>query len=511
MDQKGKDSAAGLKSFGAGLRRYPERLIRALVGLSPPCGGEVYLAGGTVRDWLLDRPVADLDLVVRSGAGDCCRLLRAALGGGTLVPLGGRKDDVARLVWKGLILDISGFREGAQGIDEDLMLRDFTVNAMAVRLADLVDPVDLANPGAEGVLIDPLGGLDDLRQGRLQVCGRAFLDDPLRLLRGYRLRALLGFTFTGDTQAALAACGHLITRAAAERIGHELDLIMESERAHPAFKDMAESGILWHIIPELQPGCGLKQPGFHHLDVFQHGLQALACMEEILRQPGRYFAGMEQELSGSLAVLGKKKKLKWSALLHDVGKPFTQGEHTRDQGRITFYNHDRIGKDILLTIGRRLRWSNEMSAEVGMLVEMHMHPFHLCNVRRTAPISSRACLKIWKKAGDDLAGLFLLAMADSLACQGEQKPAGMEEELAELYRQVQQTIDMAVKPVAMGPRLVTGDDLKERFHLSPGPVFAAILEALETVRVEGQVQSREEALAWVGRFIEQEVTGTDRG
>lgn len=503
MDGKRKDPADELKSFRGRLRQYPERLIKALLEFSPPCGGPVHLAGGTVRDWLSGRVAADLDLVVRSGAEDCSRLLRSALGGGTLVQLGEREDDVARLVWKGLTVDFTGFRGDAQGIEDDLRLRDFTINAMAVRLADLTDTE------GEIVLIDPLGGLDDLREGRLQVCGHAFADDPLRLLRGYRLRALLNLSFSNDTMAALKACGHLITKAAAERIGHELDLIMESDQAQEAFKDMAESAILWHILPELQAGAGLQQPGFHHLDVFQHSLAALACMEEILRHPGRYFPDMERILSGYIALRGKKKKLKWAALLHDIGKPFAKGEHSRQRGRVTFYNHDLIGKNILLTLARRLRWSNEMSGEAGMLVELHMHPFHLCNVRRTSAVSRRACLKIWKKAGDDLPGLFLLAMADSLACQGEQKPEGMEEELAALYRELQQTIDSVVKPVTSGARLITGNDLKERFNLSPGPAFATILAALELARVEGHVRSREEALDWVGRFVQQELTGKD--
>ena len=144
-----------------------------------------------------------------------------------------------------------------------------------------------------------------------------------------------------------------------------------------------------------------------------------------------------------------------------------------------------------------------------MFYQLHMHPFHLCNVRRTSAVSRRACLKIWKKAGDDLPGLFLLAMADSLACQGEQKPEGMEEELAALYRELQQTIDSVVKPVTSGPRLITGNDLQERFNLSPGPAFATILAALELARVEGHVRSREEALDWVGRFVQQELTGKD--
>ena len=98
--------------------------------------------------------------------------------------------------------------------------------------------------------------------------------------------------------------------------------------------------------------------------------------------------------------------------------------HPDQEGRITFYNHDRIGRDIFLRFAERLKWSNEAKDMVGSLIELHMYPFHLCNVRRKSGISKRACLKIWKKAGENLPGLFLLAMADSLAGQGEKKPRG---------------------------------------------------------------------------------------
>ena len=473
------------------MQDYPAQLLSALFGLERS-SGPLYLAGGTVRDWLLGRPSADLDLVVASGAEDCCRLLLSALGRGALIPLGEPEDDTARVVWKGLTIDIGGFRGGARSIEDDLRLRDFTINAMAVRLVGLIDDVP--------TLIDPLGGSRDLERRILQVCSdRAFTDDPLRMLRGYRLGAVLGFALSAAALMAIEASSSLITAVAAERIQHELDLIMESEEARSAFQAMAETGLLWHIVPELQRGLGLEQPGFHHLDVFHHSLAALGCMEEILLRPEKYFPGQGPVFAEYIERKGIRKGLKWAALLHDMGKPYTM--EVRPEGRITFYNHDRIGRDLFLGLAERLKWSNESREVTGGLIELHMHPFHLCNVRRNEPLSRRACLRIWKKAGDHLPGLFLLAMADSLACRGELKPAGMEEELAALFHDLQATIDRVIRPVVSGPRLVTGRDLITRFNLSPGPVFATILAELELAMVEGRVHGRKEALGWVKRYL----------
>jgi poly(A) polymerase len=224
-------------------------------------------------------------------------------------------------------------------------------------------------------------------------------------------------------------------------------------------------------------------------------------MEEILRRPERYFPGQGQVFARYAGGKGVRKGLKWAALLHDMGKPSAM--EVRPEGRITFYNHDRIGRDLFLGLAERLKWSNAARDVTGRLIELHMRPFHLCNVRRNKPLSRRACLRIWRKAGEHLPGLFLLAMADSLACRGELKPADMEVELAALFDDLRTTIDRSIRPVVSGPRLVTGRDLIERFNLSPGPVFAVILAELELAMVEGHVHGRKEALDWVGCYLQK--------
>jgi poly(A) polymerase len=132
---------------------------------------------------------------------------------------------------------------------------------------------------------------------------------------------------------------------------------------------------------------------------------------------------------------------------------------------------------------------------------MHMHPFHLCNVRRREPLSKRAVLKLSQRAGADLDGLFLLAMADSLASRGDKKPPRMEAELVELFGQVLRIIEEDIRPVAAGPPLLTGDDLITELGLTPGPLFRTILRELEALRVEGRITARKEALAWVAAFV----------
>ncbi len=474
---------------------YPAQLFAALARVSEELGREMYLVGGTVRDWLLERIPNDLDFTVDCDAVHCCRTLVRALEGGTFVPLGTAEEDAGRVVWKGLIIDFSSFRKGVHTIEEDLCLRDFTINAMGLPFSPFIDATAALH------LIDPLDGIKDLGQGRLRACPHAFVSDPLRMLRGYRLWARFGFVLEEDTLVAIHEHASLLSRVSVERISYEMGLIMGSDRASDVIGAMAESGLLFLVIPELQQGVGLEQPESHHLDVFHHSLAALANMEKILASPEIFYPGCQDLLQDYLEQPAMREVLKWAALLHDLGKPSTRKIREDKEGRITFYNHDEVGRKLVQHLGRELRWSNEKRERTAGLVGMHMHPFHLCNVRRRQGLSKKACLKLSKRAGDDLIGLFFLAMADSLAGKGEMKPEAMEEELGSLLCEVLEIYSRDIAPSLFGPRLVTGKDLIEQFSLQPGPLFSKILEGLQEAQVEGEVGSREEALVWVEEYL----------
>lgn len=471
---------------------YPVEVMAALGQTCRDLGVRAYAVGGTVRDLLMGRPPGDLDLTVEGGAHRFCRRLMSRLGGGAFVELGTEDEEGARVVWQGLDIDVSSFRGSCCSLIEDLGLRDFTINCLAVPL-----PVD---GGVELELIDPLSGLADIAAGVIRHCARAFDDDPLRLLRAYRFAAVLDFRIASGTEQAIENCAPRIAGVAAERLSHELHRILATERAAETLWRMHGVGLLRALLPELYSGVGVAQPGFHHLDVFHHNFQALREMEQILAGMERIYPGM----AARVAPLNEDALccLKWAALLHDVGKPGARGESEKEAGRVTFYGHDELGRELVETVGARLKWSNEERQGVGQLVAMHMHPFHLCTARKGGRLTRRAVLKLCDRAGSQLEHLFLLAMADSLAGQGELKPETMEQELVDLYHEVIEVYDERIRPVLENPPLLGGRDLIEEFRLTPGPVFSEILSELKALRVEGVVNDREEALAWVGRFLE---------
>ncbi len=469
----------------------PQALMRAVAQVEKH-HFPFYITGGTLRDRLLGRNPADFDITVKEGALQCCRDLLDVLHGGALVKLGTDTEEAARVVWQGNCIDFSAFRKGAQTIEEELHHRDFSINALAVELRHSHEPC--------AHLIDPLGGLRDLREGILRCCPGAFADDPLRMLRGYRLRAELGFTMDNECITMVKQHCKEIRKSALERVHYELDRIMTTASAAEVFGDMAGTGLLWEILPELKEGVGLEQPGYHHEDVFHHSILALQCLDRVMAEPNRYFAEHTETVTDYLDDDVHRRRLRWSALFHDLGKPSTFSSGTMG-GRITFYNHDRVGREIFTDIARRLRMSRVEAERIGMLIEMHMHPFHLSNVRRKGQLSRRALLRICKKAGNELPGLFVLAMADSLAGQGELKPADMEQELSSLFDEIKTADEKLVQPALHGEKLVTGNDLIGIFHLSPGPYFREIFDELEVARVEEKVRTREDALSWVGNYI----------
>ncbi|MDQ5851775.1 MAG: polynucleotide adenylyltransferase, partial [Chloroflexota bacterium] len=263
--------------------RIPEghvELLRALQSHLQSCGARGWLVGGYVRDLFLGRVSGDIDIAVD---GDALALSRsfADTTGGSWVPLD-EKRNAARIVWPTAaagagwprIVDLARLR--APTLEGDLRGRDFTINALAV-------PLDQAGNFDGTQLIDPLGGLHDLRQGILRLCSpRAILDDWLRMLRAVRLGALLDFRLADDLDAELRARHALIKDVAAERVRDELLKLLALPHAARWVRYLDEVGLLTSIIPELEPARTCDQPVVHFLPVLAHLLEAVVAAEWLI-------------------------------------------------------------------------------------------------------------------------------------------------------------------------------------------------------------------------------------
>ncbi|MGQ9919907.1 MAG: CCA tRNA nucleotidyltransferase [Desulfobacca sp.] len=451
---------------------------------------QVYLVGGTIRELLLGREIHDLDLAVDRQTLELAQTLAQRLGG-TYVLLDAQ-ERAARVVWQGLDIDLTEFR--GPDLASDLLGRDFTVNAMALDLQALCHAGPL-------VIIDPWGGQADLAAGRLQLLRpENFQKDPLRLLRAFRFAASHGFTLAPEVREVVQQYGPAITGVPGERLHQELFRLLAAPQAAPVLQEMDALGLLAQIFPELADLKGVWQNGYHHLDVFQHSLATVAGAERVLAEPEAFFRAAADFVA---AYAGREKKsalVKLAALFHDVGKPRTQA-YRPDRNRYTFYYHDHLGVEIFRGVATRFRFSQDETATVSRLIALHMRPFLLLPDLRAGQLSQRALARFIKAARPDLAGVFLLAMADSLAGQGPLKPPDAEIVLAEFCDAVYLFLKDRLEPLEQQPRLLTGHDLIQHLHLEPGPAFRRLLAAVEEAALEGQITTREEALALVQQLL----------
>ncbi len=480
------------RELNSPLQKYPSLLAQSFSELSKKRDLTLYFSGGTVRDWILGKKPADLDIAVSHGAIGCAQWLSKKLHA-TFVLLS-EAEGVARVVWNDISVDFSKFRYGAHTIEQDLLLRDFTINSIAISFTE--DGFE-----KDGDIIDPLDGFTDLQKGIVRhTLKSVFTDDPLRLLRAYRFSASHRFSIDNKTQKLINNFAHLITEPAAERIHYEIDCIFSSDNAGQVFTQMAHTPLFGLIFPEVAAGIGVEQPSSHHLDVASHCLECLCMVDKLIKDPLQYFHCFEHEIIDYLSSSHTKILLRKAAFLHDIGKVPTEAYKGQ---RITFYKHDTIGSDLIDQIAIRQKWSTIDSRLVGMLVRHHMRPFHLNNAKKKTGITAKACLKLVKAVDKHLIGLFVLAMADSMAGCGAGKPKGMEQDIAHLFDEVYTYYVQQIKPVLRKP-LLNGNDLMSTLKLKSGPIIGKLLSELEILRVENPAMEKKDALDWAARILKNE-------
>jgi len=461
-------------------------LLRAALSAAGRSAAPV-LVGGAVRDALAPparRSVpADLDVAVQSGALETARRVAARVDG-AFVPLDPERG-AARVLARGMCLDLTDWR--APTLEGDLAARDFTVNALAVPVRELL------RRGRAGVL-DPTGGLADLRARRLRVHEtRVLTEDPLRVLRGVRLEAALGFRLTAETGRAMRAAAPGLARVAGERIRDELLALLALPRAGRAVRRLDALGVLSVILPEIEPMRGSTQPAPHRFPVLEHSLRALEgadLLVERLRELRPFgdelAAHLAEELGGGVR---RGQVLKLGALLHDVSKPETR---RLIDGRIRFFEHDVLGAARARVIGERLKLPARAVAVLERLVRHHLRPMHLA---AAGGITPRARYRFYRDLGEDTRDLLLLTLVDAAAVTGVSPRAIWRR--ASLVRDLLHGWEETPRTGPATAPLVNGNDVMARFGIPPGPEVGRLLERAREAQGLGLVTTREEALAYL--------------
>jgi poly(A) polymerase len=414
-------------------------------------GFESYLAGGCVRDMLLNRLPQDYDITTNAKPDDIAKIFPETIPVGAqfgvmLVMMEGQPFEVATFRYDGPYLDgrhPSQVRYGT--LEEDVFRRDFTINGM------IYDPVD-------DRIIDLVDGRQDLEQRRVRAIGRAhdrFEEDRLRLIRAVRFATSLDFTIETETFSAICAAAPTITQIAWERIGDEITRILTEGGARRGFQLLDDTGLLKVLLPEIDAMKKVEQTPDHHPegDVFTHTLLLLSHLES------------------------PTETLAYGCLLHDVAKPVCAG---RVGDRLTFYGHTAQGAGMAEEILKRLKRSRAVWERVSYLVRNHLRHVQ-------APQMRLSTLKRFLRE-DGIGELLELSRIDALSSNGDlQYYRFCKERLAEFQHE-----EIRPEPLLRGNDLIA-------MGFTPGPVFTDILRQVEDAQLGGELTSRQEALEWVSK------------
>jgi len=474
---------------------------------------ELYLVGGAVRDAMLGRLSLDLDLVAPSDGIRLARRVADALQA-DIFPL-----DDARDTGRVIVTHADGSREKIDiaayrglNLEEDLDARDFTVNAMAVDLRTMS-------------LLDPLSGAADLRAKKLRACAETSMDDdPIRILRGIRLAASLGFQVDPSTRQAMKSAAPLIERVSPERLRDELFRILEGTQASASIRALDMLGILPHVLPELSAMKGVTQPDPHIHDVWEHTLQVLSSLDDILgalspgydpESTGDWFTGLlvmrlgryreqyaehfSRQLNTDRSVRGL---LFFTALYHDVAKPHSISKD--ENGRIRFWGHDERGAEMAAERARALSLSNDEIARLTAVIKNHMR-VHFHTSRKDGEgkdPSRRAIYRFFKDSGEAGLDLILLALADLRATHGNALKQETWAAALDVCRLFLENYWERPEEVVSPPKLLDGNDVMRELNLAPGPRVGEVLEAIREGQATGKVSTREEAIAFGKKWLE---------
>ncbi|ORI19601.1 CCA tRNA nucleotidyltransferase [Rhodococcus sp. 1168] len=431
-------------------------------------GHELYLVGGSVRDAVLGRLSGDLDFTTDARPEVVQQLLSGwadnqwdtGIAFGTI---SAAKDDQ--------LIEITTFRTDSYdqvsrnpqvqygtSLEEDLIRRDFTVNAMAVRL------------GADGLqeFVDPLGGMDAVLEGLLDTPStpeKSFNDDPLRMLRGARFVSQLGFTLMPRVHEAISNMAGQIERITAERVQAELDKLLLGDYPIDGIDVMCETGLAAYVLPEV-PAMKLEIDEHHqHKDVYWHSLTVL--QQAIDLEDG------DPDLV-----------LRWAALLHDIGKPDTRKHEPA--GGVSFHHHEVVGSKMVRKRMRALKYSKRMIDDVSQLVFLHLR-FHGYGKGQWTDSAVRRYVT---DAGDLLPQLHKLVRADSTT-RNKRRAAALQatyDDLEERIARLAEQEDLArVRPD------LDGNAIMELLGIEAGPDVGKAWKFLKELRLDHGPLPREQA------------------
>ena len=429
-------------------------------------GVEAYVVGGYVRDYYLYRPSSDIDVVVVGSGVAVAEELGKELGAKVTIF---KTYGTAMLRWRDTEVEFVGARKESYTpesrnpqvepgtLEDDQRRRDFTINAMAWSV----------NGDTFGELVDPFGGMEDLEECIIRTpCepDKTFSDDPLRMMRAVRFASQLGFDIDDETFDGICRQAERIKIITKERINVELNKILASPAPSIGLTLMHNSGLLQHVLPELERMSGVERRGKHaHKDNFEHTMKVL---DNVAKQTDDLW-------------------LRWAALLHDVGKPTTKAYDPKHGW--TFHQHEVVGSKMIPQIFRRLKLPmNEPMRFVQKMVFLHMRPIVLSEDL----VTDSAVRRLLFEAGDDIEKLMTLCEADITS--GIDAKVKQFLKNFQLVRAKMQDLEERDRVRNFQPP-ITGDIIMKTYNLPPCAAIGEIKEVIKNAILDGIIPNEYDA------------------
>ncbi len=427
-------------------------------------GVRAFVIGGYVRDFFLQRPNNDIDIVVEGSGIELAEAVAAKLhtkvsvfkSFGTAMLHCREKDVVIEVEFVGARRE--SYRRDSRkpivedgSLEEDQERRDFTINAMAFSLQE----------SDYGALVDPFGGIRDLNLGLIRTPldpDTTYSDDPLRMLRAVRFATQLGFTIVPESMESMRRNKARLEILSAERIADELNKIMKTPRPSVGFLLLDECELLPYVLPALANLKGVESvDGRGHKDNFRHSLQVL----------------------DNVAAVSDNVWLRWAALLHDIGKAATK--RWEPGTGWTFHGHEYVGSKMVKGVFSRLKMSQTDDMRyVQKLVGLHMRPIALV----TDEVTDSAVRRLLFDAGDDIDDLMILCKAD-ITSANEQKVDRYKRQYDHVREKL---VEVEAKDAVRNfKNPITGELIMEKYGIPPCREIGVIKEAVKEAILEGEI------------------------
>ena len=437
-----------------------------------------YLVGGYIRDCILGKDSKDRDIAIKGAEGFAQKLAEKL--DATFITLDS-ENKIYRLVLKDKenYLDISELCGNT--IEEDLMRRDFTINAIAYDLK-------------ENRFIDVTGGIEDIKNKQLKAIKEEnFTDDPLRILRAFRFAATTGFEVNKELQQILIKHKDLIKQPAKERIHDEIIKLFGGKYTSQTLLKMLDAGVLELVFPCVNDIKKIPSNTHHHLDLIHH-------LIETVRQIELQYQAADTEVKQHLDKIDfggypRINHLKLAGFLHDIGKPSTWT--IEESGRHRFIGHDVEGEKLVKPLLKDLKFSNKQIEYISTMVRYHIYP---SNVIVSPNLDNKIMMRYVRKMEDNVIDNIILAKADRLSAQGEAVTKEMTEnninglnKLLNFYLEVKPTL----KPL---PKLLNGVEIMQILGIKQSPTLGKIINELHEAQLNEEVITKEDAINFVTGF-----------